>query len=95
MFFSNLERLSRQCNDAEGEVLIKVTRAWYCIRSTVLTRGLDFVDVLQQLLTLVDDIEGEVVHGQGFIRVVLQSLLGQRQVLGIKIIHLPCQLLIP
>ncbi len=60
-----------------------------------LTRGLDFVDVLQQLLSLVDDIEREVVHGQGLVSVVLQPLLGQRQVLRVKIIHLTRQLLVP
>lgn len=62
---------------------------------SVLTRGLDFIDILQQLLSLVDDIEGEVVHGQGLVGVVLQPLLGQRQVLRVKIIHLTCQLLVP
>jgi len=61
----------------------------------VLTRGLDFVDVLQQLLALVDDIEGEVVHGQGFVGVVLQPLLGQRQVLRVELGHLTRQLLVP
>lgn len=61
----------------------------------VLTRGLDFVDILQQLLSLVDDIEGEVVHGQGLVSVVLQPLLGQCQVLCVEIIHLTCQLLVP
>lgn len=61
----------------------------------VLTRGLDFVDVLQQLLALVDDVKGEVVHGQGLIGVVLQPLLSQRQVLRVEIIHLACQLLVP
>lgn len=60
-----------------------------------LTRGLDFVDVLQQLLALVDDVEGEVVHGQGLIGVVLQPLLSQRQVLRVEIIHLAGQLLVP
>ena len=64
-------------------------------RVSVLTGGLDFVDVLQQLLSLVDDIEGEVVHGQGFVSVVLQPLLGQSQVLCVEIIHLTCQLLVP
>lgn len=64
-------------------------------RVWVLTRGLDFVDILQQLLSLVDYIEGEVVHGQGLVSVVLQPLLGQRQVLRVKIIHLTCQLLVP
>lgn len=61
----------------------------------VLTRGLDFVDVLQQLLALVDDVKGEVVHGQGLIGVVLQPLLSQRQVLRVEIIHLASQLLVP
>ncbi|KAA8586161.1 hypothetical protein FQN60_007730 [Etheostoma spectabile] len=54
-----------------------------------LTGGLDFVDVLQQLLALVDDIEGEVVHGQGLVGVVLQPLLGQRQVLRTHINGVP------
>lgn len=62
---------------------------------SVLTRRLDFVDILQQLLSLVDDIEGEIVHGQGLVSVVLQPLLGQRQVLRVEIIHLACQLLVP
>lgn len=66
----------------------------YCLGG-VLTRGLDFVDILQQLLSLVDDIEGEVVHGQGLVSVVLQPLLGQCQVLCVEIIHLTCQLLVP
>lgn len=61
----------------------------------VLTRGLDFVDILQQLLALVDDVKGEVVHGQGLIGVVLQPLLSQRQVLRVEIIHLASQLLVP
>lgn len=66
-----------------------------CSLPHALTRGLDFVDVLQQLLTLVDDIEGEVVHGQGLIGVVLQPLLSQRQVLRVEVVHLACQLLVP
>lgn len=66
-----------------------------CSLSRGLTRGLDFVDVLQQLLPLVDDIKGEVVHGQSLVSVVLQPLLSQRQVLGVKIIHLTRQLLVP
>lgn len=65
-----------------------------CFRGP-LTRGLDFVDVLQQLLALVDDVEGEVVHGQGLVGVVLQLLLGQRQVLGVEVTHLTRQLLVP
>lgn len=65
-----------------------------CLGS-VLTGGLDFVDVLQQLLPLVDDIEGEVVHGQGLVCVVLQPLLSQRQVLRVEVIHLARQLLVP
>lgn len=63
--------------------------------STVLTGGLDLVDVLQQLLALVDDVKREIVHGQGLIGVVLQPLLGQRQVLRVEVVHLARQLLVP
>lgn len=63
--------------------------------STVLTGGLDLVDVLQQLLALVDDVKREVVHRQGLIGVVLQPLLGQRQVLRVEVAHLARQLLVP
>lgn len=66
-----------------------------CGLGNELTRGLDFIDILQQLLSLVDDIEGEVVHGQGLISVVLEPLLGQCQVLCVEIIHLSSQFLVP
>lgn len=62
---------------------------------TVLTGGLDLVDVLQQLLALVDDVKREIVHRQGLIGVVLQPLLGQRQVLRVEVAHLARQLLVP
>ena len=64
-----------------------------CVRS--LTRRLHLVDVLQQLLSLVDDVEGEVVDGQGLVGVVLELLLGQGQVLRVKLTHLARQLLVP
>jgi len=60
-----------------------------------LTGGLHLIDVLQQLLSLVDDVEGEVVDGQGLVGVVLQLLLRQRQVLRVKFTHLARQLLAP
>ncbi len=41
----------------------------------VLTWGLNFCDVLQEFLSLVYDVEGEVVHGESFVCVMLQSLL--------------------
>lgn len=42
-----------------------------------------------------DDVEGEVVHGEGFVGVVLKLLLGQRQVLCVEVVQLTRQLLVP
>lgn len=66
-----------------------------CVCRQELTRRLDFVDVLQQLLPLVDDVKRQVVHGQGLVGVVLEPLLGHRQVLCVKVALLTRQLLIP
>lgn len=59
------------------------------------TRGLDLHDVLVQILALLDDLERHVVHGQLPLRVALQPLLCQRQILRVEVIHLPEQVLIP
>lgn len=56
---------------------------------------MDFIDVLQQLLSLVDHVKGEVIHGQSLVGVVLQPLLSQRQVLCVKFVHLSGQLFVP
>lgn len=60
-----------------------------------LTWGLDLGDVLQQLLSLVDDVEGQVVHGKGFVCVMLEPLLSQSQILGVEVVCLLGQLLVP
>ena len=65
------------------------------VRGCPLTGGLHLGDVLQQLLALVDDVEGQVVHGEGLVGVVLQPLLRQGQVLRVKLAHLLGQLLVP
>lgn len=54
------------------------------------TRGLDVADIMQQLLSLMDDIKCEVVHGQGLVSMKLQPLLCNCQVLCVKIIYLSC-----
>lgn len=59
-----------------------------CIYIPSLTRRLDLRDILQQLLSLVDDIKGEVVHGKRFVRMMLQPLLSQCQILRVKVAHL-------
>ena len=64
-------------------------------RAVLLTGGLHLVDVLQQVLPLVDDVEGQVVHGQGLVRVVLQALLRDREVLRVEVIHLLRKLIVP
>lgn len=60
-----------------------------------LTRGLHFIDILQQILSLVDDIKGQVIHGQGFVCMVLESLLCYRKIFSVKVIHLLRELIIP
>lgn len=64
-------------------------------RNALLTRGLHFVDILQEVLPLVDDVEGQVIHGQSLIRVVLQALLCYCEVLRVKVIHLLRKLVVP
>lgn len=61
----------------------------------LLTGSLHLVDILQQVLPLVDDIEGQVVHGQGLVRVVLQALLRDREVLRVEVVHLLRKLIVP
>lgn len=48
-----------------------------------------------QILALLDDLEGHVVHGQLPFCVALQPLLRQCQILCVEVIHLPKQVLIP
>lgn len=60
-----------------------------------LTGGLDLIDILQKILSLVDDVKSQVIHGQGFVCVVLQALLCDRQILRIEVIHLLGKLIIP
>lgn len=81
-------------------LVIRVLRCWEEPTAgtgwrTFLTRGLDFIDILQKILSLVDDVESQIIHCQGFICMVLQALLGDGQVLCIKVIHLLGKLIIP
>lgn len=81
-------------------LVIRVLRCWEEPTAgtgwrTFLTRGLDFIDILQKILSLVDDVESQIIHCQGFVCVVLQALLGNGQVLCIKVIHLLGKLIIP
>ena len=64
-------------------------------RAAPLTGGLHLVDVLQQVLPLVDDVEGQVVHGQRLVCVVLQALLRDCQVLCVEVVHLLRKLVVP
>ena len=64
-------------------------------QDALLTGGLHFVDILQEVLPLVDDVEGQVIHGQSLVRVVLQALLCYCEVLRVKVIHLLRKLVIP
>lgn len=70
----------------------------FCVRyihMPSLTGRLDLCDVLKQLLPLVNDVEGQIVHGERFVGVMLQPLLCQSQVLGVKVVHLLGQFLVP
>lgn len=60
-----------------------------------LTRSLHFIDVLQEILPLVDDIKGQVIHGQSFVRMVLEPLLSDGEILRVKIVHLLRELVVP
>lgn len=48
-----------------------------------------------QVLSLLHHLEGHVVHGQLALRVALQPLLGQGQVLRVEVVHLAQQVLVP
>lgn len=63
--------------------------------NALLTRGLHFIDVLQEVLPLVDDIKGQVVHGQSFVCVVLEALFRYCEVFRVKVIHLLGKLIVP
>ena len=64
-------------------------------RAAPLTGGLHLVDILQQVLPLVDDVEGQVVHSQRLVRMVLQALLRDCQVLRVEVVHLLRKLVVP
>lgn len=63
--------------------------------NALLTRSLHFIDVLQKVLPLVDDIEGQVVHGQSFVCMVLEALFCYREIFRVKVVHLLRKLIVP
>lgn len=82
----------RHVQDLSNKLLLVCT---FFVLFSLLTRRLDLGHVLQQLLALVDDVVGQVVHGERLVCVVLQPLLRQRQILGVEVTHLLGELLIP
>lgn len=48
-----------------------------------------------QVLSLLDDLIGHVVHGEFALGVTVEPLLGQRELLRVKIRRLPQEVLLP